>query len=80
MVPGIFFKYDIEPLLLTVQESRDGLLKLVVKVVNVVSGVLVAGHWGFVFSEWVAEVLGRRRRGERGFGVLDGSGKGSYHD
>lgn len=79
MVPGIFFKYDIEPLMLTVQERREGFLKLLVKIVNVVSGVLVAGHWGFVFSEWVGEVVGRRRRGERGFGVLDGSGKSGFH-
>lgn len=80
MVPGIFFKYDIEPLLLTVQERRDGFLKLFVKIVNLISGVLVAGHWGFVLSEWIGEVIGRRRRGERGFGVLDGSGKSGFSD
>jgi hypothetical protein len=62
MVPGIFFKYDIEPILLTVEEGRDGFLTFVVKVVNVVSGVLVAGHWGFTISEWLVEVLGKRRR------------------
>src|SRR4051812_46121207 len=38
MVPGIFFKYDIEPMLLTVEESRDSFLRFVVKVVNVFSG------------------------------------------
>ncbi|PQE21073.1 Copii-coated vesicle protein [Rutstroemia sp. NJR-2017a WRK4] len=75
-IPGIFFKYDIEPLLLTVEESRDGFLKFVVKVVNVVSGVLVAGHWGFTLSEWAGAVWGRTRR-RRSEGVLGrGMGKG----
>ncbi|PQE25642.1 Copii-coated vesicle protein [Rutstroemia sp. NJR-2017a BBW] len=75
-IPGIFFKYDIEPLLLTVEESRDGFLKFVVKVVNVVSGVLVAGHWGFTLSEWVGVVWGRTKR-RRSEGMLGrGMGKG----
>lgn len=70
-VPGIFFKYDIEPLLLTVEESRDGFLRFVVKVVNVFSGVLVAGHWGFTLTEWATGVLGRRRK-RMSDGVLTG--------
>ena len=61
-IPGIFFKYDIEPILLTIVESRASLLLLVFKVVNVVSGALVAGHWCFTLTEWAKEVLGRRRR------------------
>ncbi|KAG4031756.1 hypothetical protein MFRU_008g01180 [Monilinia fructicola] len=73
-VPGIFFKYDIEPLLLAVEESRDGFLRFVVKVVNVVSGVLVAGHWGFTITEWALRVWGRRSASGRGKGMLD-SGK-----
>ncbi|KAL3422554.1 hypothetical protein PVAG01_06710 [Phlyctema vagabunda] len=74
-VPGIFFKYDIEPVLLTVEESRDGFLRFVVKVVNVFSGVLVAGHWGFTISEWAVGVWGRRRRA-RSEGVLTGKSYG----
>jgi len=70
-VPGIFFKYDIEPMLLTVEESRDGFLRFVVKVVNVFSGVLVAGHWGFTLTEWARGVLGRRRK-RMSDGVLTG--------
>lgn len=70
-VPGIFFKYDIEPMLLTVEEARDSFLRFVVKIVNVVSGVLVAGHWGFTFSEWAVTVLGKRRR-RKSEGVLNG--------
>lgn len=67
-VPGIFFKYDIEPMLLSVEETRPSFLKLVVTVVNVFSGVLVAGHWGFTMTEWARSVMRKRRR--RSEGVL----------
>jgi len=49
-------------MLLTVEENREGFLKFMVKVVNVFSGVLVAGSWGFTLSEWIVVVLGKRRR------------------
>ncbi|KAI1093160.1 DUF1692-domain-containing protein [Rostrohypoxylon terebratum] len=62
LVPGLFFKYDIEPILLHVEERRDSLLTFGIKVVNILSGVLVACHWGFTLSEWLKEVVGRRRR------------------
>jgi len=70
-VPGVFFKYDIEPMLLTVDETRDGFLRFCIKIVNVLSGVLVAGHWGFRLSEWLIEIVGRRR-GRNSDGVLTG--------
>jgi hypothetical protein len=60
-VPGIFFKYDIEPILLIVSESRTGFLGLLVRLVNVISGVLVGGGWMFQLTEWASEVRGRRR-------------------
>lgn len=69
-IPGIFFKYDIEPILLSVTEDREGLVLFLVKIINVLSGVLVAGHWGFTLSDWVKEVIGRRRRSNGGEGVL----------
>lgn len=65
-VPGIFVKYDIEPILLSVREDRDGLLVFAVKLINILSGVFVAGHWGFTLSEWVREVVGKRRRSSEG--------------
>ncbi|ERT02948.1 hypothetical protein HMPREF1624_01252 [Sporothrix schenckii ATCC 58251] len=71
-IPGIFFKYDIEPILLNIVESRDGFLLFALKIVNVLSGALVAGHWGFTLSDWVHDVLQRRRRrsGSAADGVL----------
>lgn len=78
MIPGIFVKYDIEPILLSVQENRDGILTFLVKVINILSGVLVAGHWGFTLTEWVREIIGKRRRSSGGEGVL--GTKGGYDE
>jgi hypothetical protein len=75
-IPGIFFKYDIEPILLNIVESRDSFLVFLVKIINVLSGALVAGHWGFTLSDWFKEVMGRRRRAT-GNGMLGGH---RYHD
>ncbi|KAL2405735.1 hypothetical protein ABEF95_001827 [Exophiala dermatitidis] len=72
-VPGVFFKYDIEPILLIVSERRSSFLGLIVRLVNVISGVLVAGGWMFQISEWAYEVWGRRRqRSTAGMGVING--------
>ncbi|WEW58354.1 hypothetical protein PRK78_003822 [Emydomyces testavorans] len=68
-VPGIFFKFDIEPILLVVSEERGSLLALLVRLVNVVSGVLVAGGWMFQLATWAADVWGRKRKGTN-LGVL----------
>ncbi|KAH7357852.1 endoplasmic reticulum vesicle transporter-domain-containing protein [Plectosphaerella cucumerina] len=66
-VPGIFVKYDIEPVLLLVEETRPGFLQFLLKVVNVLSGVVVAFHWGFTLTSWAKEVWGRRQRSTQGF-------------
>lgn len=58
--------------MLTIAEEWDGFLSLIVRLVNVVSGVLVAGGWCFQMSEWGKEVFGRRRRRAMSEGVLNG--------
>ncbi|KAI9813476.1 MAG: hypothetical protein M1827_004152 [Pycnora praestabilis] len=70
-VPGIFFKFDIEPILLTVAEERGGLLALLVRIVNVVSGILVGGGWCYQLVDWAGEVWGKRKRG-KSEGMLHG--------
>lgn len=77
MVPGLFFKYDIEPILLHVEERRDGLITFAIKIVNILSGVLVACNWGFTLSEWVREIIGRRKR-QISEGVI--GAKGGYDE
>lgn len=74
-IPGIFFKYDIEPILLNIVETRDSFFVFLIKVVNILSGALVAGHWGFTMTEWLREVAGKRRRASSE-GVLGAKG---YH-
>lgn len=73
-VPGIFFKYDIEPILLLVSEESSSLFALLVRLVNVVSGVLVALGWCSLLCDWVADVWGRKRKGHD-LGVLHGRSK-----
>ncbi|TKA26506.1 hypothetical protein B0A50_05343 [Salinomyces thailandicus] len=74
-VPGVFVKFDIEPIQLVIAEEWRGILGLGVRLVNVVSGVLVAGGWCFQLWEWAGEVWGRRRRRAGSVGVL-GAGMG----
>jgi endoplasmic reticulum-Golgi intermediate compartment protein 2 len=71
-VPGIFFKYNIEPILLLVSEERGSFLALMVRLVNVVSGVIVSGGWLFQLSSWFSEVVNRRRARRQSEGVLNG--------
>ena len=72
-IPGIFFKYDIEPILLSIEESRDSFLVFLIKVINILSGALVAGHWGFTISEWAKETWGKKKRSNTGMiGVKGG--------
>lgn len=77
-VPGLFFKYEIEPIQLTIEETRDDYLTFLLKIINVLSGVLVAGHWGFTISDWIRDVVSRRRR-QPSMGVI-GNEKGEYRD
>lgn len=63
-VPGVFVKFDIEPILLTIAEEWSSIPALFIRLVNVVSGVLVAGGWCFQLNEWAKDNRGRgvRRR------------------
>lgn len=72
LVPGIFFKYNIEPILLLINEERGSFLSLVIRLVNTVSGVLVAGGWLYQISGWSVELMNRRRGRGKSEGVLNG--------
>jgi hypothetical protein len=69
LVPGIFFKYDIEPILLTVAEEWGGFMGLLIRCVNVVAGVLVAGGWLVSLIDWAGDVLAKRR-GRESVGLI----------
>lgn len=78
-MPGIFFKFDIEPILLTVRAERDSFLRAVVRIVNVISGVLVGGGWCYRLFGWSREVLGIRKK-DFSSGVLTGRSEKGYED
>ncbi|KAL4964880.1 endoplasmic reticulum vesicle transporter-domain-containing protein [Aspergillus stella-maris] len=72
LIPGIFFKYNIEPILLLISEERSGFLNLVIRLVNVCSGVIVTGGWFYQISSWVGELRRRRAGKGRSEGYLSG--------
>ena len=71
-VPGVFIKFDIEPIGLTIAEEWSSIPALLIRLVNVVSGLLVAGGWCFQISEWAKEIYGRKGRRQDSFGMLNG--------
>ncbi|KAL4894385.1 endoplasmic reticulum vesicle transporter-domain-containing protein [Aspergillus ambiguus] len=71
-VPGIFFKYNIEPILLLISEERASFLSLLIRLVNTVSGVMVTGGWLYQMSGWAVELVNRRRGRGKSEGVLNG--------
>ena len=79
-IPGIFFKFDIEPILLLVSAERKSFLAFLLRIVNVVSGVLVAGGWTYGLMSWASEVLGRRRNRNKSEGVLNGRASGEAEE
>lgn len=72
VIPGVFFKYDIEPILLIVSAQRSSFWALIVKLVNVISGIVVGGGWMFQLSEWAGDLLSKRRRRTTIDGLIHG--------
>ncbi|KAK4055067.1 hypothetical protein OIO90_003408 [Microbotryomycetes sp. JL221] len=46
-VPGVFIKYDIEPMALTIRERTTTLLQFLVRLAGIVGGILVCSDFGF---------------------------------
>ncbi|KAK6526238.1 hypothetical protein TWF694_004847 [Orbilia ellipsospora] len=73
-VPGIFFKFDIEPIMLTITDSPTPWIYFIVRLANVVGGVMVAGGWLYKISDGVlGSLLPSRRRGLRNDHYLNGT-------
>ena len=68
-VPGIFFKFDIEPISLTITDSRTPMLSFLVRLANIIGGVMVAGGWMYKLTDGVMGFVGPRRRRE---GMING--------
>ncbi|GAA5918661.1 hypothetical protein JCM6882_004178, partial [Rhodosporidiobolus microsporus] len=52
-VPGIFFKYDIEPMSLTVRERTTTLVQFLVRLAGIVGGILVCSDFGFRTADFL---------------------------
>ncbi|KAL0637961.1 hypothetical protein Q9L58_003039 [Maublancomyces gigas] len=72
-VPGIFFKFDIEPISLTVTDSRTPLVQFVVRLVNIIGGVLVSGNWIYKLLGVLTGMFWRKKRDMEG--MLNGRAK-----
>lgn len=60
--PGIFFKFDIEPMTLTINERRMPFSKFAIRIVNIVGGVLVGGNWAYKLVEMFVDFFARKKR------------------
>jgi hypothetical protein len=57
--PGIFFKFDIDPLQLSIYQRTTTLLQFLIRVIGVVGGVWVCATWAFkITSKAVVVVVG----------------------
>ena len=74
LVPGIFFKYNIEPIMLLISEERSSFLVLVIRLINVASGVIVTGGWLYQMYDWLSDSVLKRKKGK-----MDGVLHGRHH-
>jgi hypothetical protein len=65
-VPGIFFKYDIEPLNLKITEHRTPFLRFLIRIINVVGGVMVSGNWVYTLVDLFIDYFKKKRRSMEG--------------
>ncbi|BGP50674.1 hypothetical protein JCM10450v2_006599 [Rhodotorula kratochvilovae] len=56
-VPGMFFKFDIEPMALTVRERTSTLVQFLVRLAGIVGGILVCSDFGFRTADFFVEHL-----------------------
>lgn len=71
-IPGIFFKYDIEPLSLTIEERRTPIYKFLIRMVNIIGGVMVSGNWIYKLTLLTAEYFRKKSRALAGAGLVYG--------
>ncbi|GAA5862330.1 hypothetical protein JCM3774_002481 [Rhodotorula dairenensis] len=54
-VPGIFFKYDIEPVSLTVRERTTTLVQFLVRLAGIVGGIIVCSDFSFRTADFLLQ-------------------------
>jgi len=74
-VPGIFFKYDVEPLQLTIFHSHMSTYRFLIRLVAIVGGVAICTEWAYKGFEHLTNKIDRAKgngRGIAGNGLLNG--------
>lgn len=56
--PGIFFKYDVEPLQMSIYQRTTGLLQFLIRIAGVIGGVWVCAAWAVKISMKAVTVTG----------------------
>ena len=77
VIPGVFFKYDIEPIMLLISEERSSFIVLLIRLINVASGVIVTGGWLYQMYGWFVDSFLKRNR--TGRSKMDGVLHGRHH-
>ena len=72
LITGIFFKYDVEPLQLTIIHGHISTYRFFMRLIALVGGVAVCTEWAYKGFEALNQRR-ERRRGTRNDGLLNGS-------
>ena len=65
--PGLFFKYDIEPIALTITDRRMPFTQFFVRLINILGGVVVCTGWLYkIFETSVTKLKGGNNSEKRG--------------
>lgn len=63
-VPGIFIKYDVEPLTMTVKTRTTSLTRFLVRLAGILGGVWVCAGFGYRIGDRMVRVVGKMTTGE----------------
>lgn len=71
---GIFFKYDVEPLQLTVWHGHISTYRFLMRLVSIIGGLAICTEWGYKGFEVLTQKWDMRsNRNNSGDGLLNGA-------
>jgi endoplasmic reticulum-Golgi intermediate compartment protein 2 len=74
-VPGIFFKYDVEPLQLTISHGHMSTYRFLLRLVALIGGVAICFEWGYKAFDTISSRFEKKtsnRKVSVGEGLLNG--------